>query len=1441
MATEPDPARLSLQSHGVTVTFEDPPPEFEESSDAKGVRTFLRRGQFYEQAFLDYIRSLDRRGAYVDVGGFIGTHTLYFAMLCPSEHVYVFEPRPGPRAELERNVAANGLAAKVTVSALGLADQRKTTVSEIEEVDVTFECAPMDELVDRAVAVIKIDVEGMEVDVLRGATRILEQYHPVIFAEAHSIEHRQEIADYLARFGYVRTGRVFNSSPTYEFARATESSGELLRAYAEIGRLHDELDTKVVTLQQSLSAAQLKYREVVSHEKVLAQRLTTLDGEVHRLRSELLASTRAIHKHQTQEERLRQELRAAHAKELNTLSFQLGHALIQATKSRRGLLDLPRNLLGLRTEARLRRARSGGNRSIREVPISDGDGLISLYERAKRTDAVRPVPRFAVPDMLADQTIEPAARLAGLRVAGIMDEFTAASFGPECKLHHVRPNTWMRELPDFAPQLLFVESAWRGVDELWAGKVGASAPELRDLIDWCRAENIPTVFWNKEDPVHFAGFANTANLFDFVFTTDVDCIHRYKELLGHDRVYVMPFAAQPAAHNPIEHYERKAALCFAGAYYARYPERQRDFLGILSELQIKWPIDIYDRNFGDDNPDFQFPAQYRHLIRGKLPFDQIDRAYKGYQYAINLNSIKYSQSMFARRVFELLASNTVTISNFSRGIRLLLGDLVVTSDDPPQHSARLDDISQSSSRYRRFRLAGLRKVLSEHTYQDRLADVVQRAFHLEPLRLLPEVTVIGVVRNAGEEAVIRAAFDRQTYAHKRLILTSELPSTEKLAAHVAGFAAPFVAADYYGPSYLVDLALATRYWKGGVGKVAHHVWTGSVELVGDGKEYRPTASLRARASLVPPSILGDVTVAAFDADLIFHHDDFLAIDEFSYCRDGAGHPVTSAVDDLELDHGLPLTELLTVAQSIPEPEWHDEQRALGPNGLAGLFKATRVDEVEVSHFKGMLISSSLPEGEHRYVYARRDFRPAQLGFGKTGKLFVDVTPGLNLRIVLMYLDEAGERLDSTIVAVQTNHEIDVPPRAAFVRIGFRISGPGLATVRAVVFGNVSSSEPTRVFGRHDILVLTNIYPSADDLYRNAFVHRRVIDYVNRGLRADVFCLRKGIALGYHEFEGVDVVRGSKHILDGMLAMHDHRTVLVHFLDEAMWTCLQPHLERIKVLVWIHGSEVQPWHRRSFEYASEVELGPAKIASEARMKFWRSVLTTPHPNLKLVFVSQYFADEVQEDVGIKLPRSSYEIIHNLIDTELFTYERKPVEQRKKILTIRPFASRKYANDLSVEAIVLLSKQPFFKDLEFRVVGDGKLFDDTLAPLRGFSNVIIERKFLTQTEIAALHKQYGVFLSPTRMDAQGVSRDEAMASGLVPVTTNVAAIPEFVDDSCGFMAPLDDARGLAAAIETLYHDAALFERLSAAAAARVRGQSGPEQTTGREIELIRQAMQ
>jgi len=194
---------------------------------------------------------------------------------------------------------------------------------------------------------------------------------------------------------------------------------------------------------------------------------------------------------------------------------------------------------------------------------------------------------------------------------------------------------------------------------------------------------------------------------------------------------------------------------------------------------------------------------------------------------------------------------------------------------------------------------------------------------------------------------------------------------------------------------------------------------------------------------------------------------------------------------------------------------------------------------------------------------------------------------------------------------------------------------------------------------------------------------------------------------------------------------------------------------------------------------------------------------------------------------------------VIDTELFAYQAKDPELRKKVLSVRSFASRKYANDLAAKAILELSTEPFFQDIAFRLIGDGRLFEETVEPLRVFPNVTLERGFLTHEEMAAVQRGYGVFLVPTRMDAQGVSRDEAMSAGLVPITNRVAAIPEFVDEQCGMLVEPEDAHGLAEAIARLYQNPDLFLRLSRGAAERVRKQSGREQTIAKELMLLRAA--
>jgi glycosyltransferase involved in cell wall biosynthesis len=191
----------------------------------------------------------------------------------------------------------------------------------------------------------------------------------------------------------------------------------------------------------------------------------------------------------------------------------------------------------------------------------------------------------------------------------------------------------------------------------------------------------------------------------------------------------------------------------------------------------------------------------------------------------------------------------------------------------------------------------------------------------------------------------------------------------------------------------------------------------------------------------------------------------------------------------------------------------------------------------------------------------------------------------------------------------------------------------------------------------------------------------------------------------------------------------------------------------------------------------------------------------------------------------------------VDTTLFPYIQKPLDQRFNVLSIRPFSDWRYANDLSVKAVLLLQDHPMFERFRFHFVGDGRLFDEVLAPVRDLPNVRCERRFLTQHEIARLHGDYGLFLCPSRDDAQGVSRDEAMSSGLVPIASLSGAVPEFVDSGSGLLALPEDAAALASSIAALAEDPAAFAALSKGAATRIRDTLSMPQVISREIDILK----
>jgi len=1144
----------------------------------------------------------------------------------------------------------------------------------------------------------------------------------------------------------------------------------------------------------------------------------------------------------------------------NTLSFRYGYALAHAFKPWYNVLFLSYTMWKIRKQFLKEKAL----KAAKKDSFLQNTSLDKNIETKHNTNNIPANEDQKNNFHKLDKNINDISKL---RTACVMDEFTYESYAPECTLYQLTPQNWKDEIETFNPDILFIESAWRGKDDLWGNKVGHNAHELQDIILWCNDHKVPTLFYNKEDPVHFETFLTTAQQFDYVFTTDIDCIAKYKSALGHERVFLLPFAAQPKHSNPIEKYKRKDAFCFAGAYYVRYPDRTRDLSNFVSELPEFKPLEIYDRNYGKDNPDYMFPDEYKPFIVGTLKHSEIDKAYKGYNYAINLNSIKQSQSMFARRIFELLASNTTSISNFSRGIRLLFGDLVFTSDSGKTLLQNLKHLNRNPIDVKKLRLAGLRKVMQEHTYEDRLLYVVSKLQNLPIQTTLPEVALFAYTTNKFDLQRNIDTFQSQTHTHKKLYIL--LPEnmykqmkSEKDIIYLSikqvkdktlknlisqPWISPILSKNYYGPNYLLDMILATRYTDAKViGKSAYYFMNNknkSIELKNENNAYNYVKSIGYYASILHHSLYEDKTIEQWlhtIDGITLKRDNIFSVDPFNYCQDvDKFEDAKKTVDDLDDKNiGINLNLLTNRAENIaPLKKLKSTAKQWDASTLSELFRTPSHKNVIFSTDNLLFdIASKFPDGKHDYIYARKDFSLEELGFTDTVKYYIETTPGLNIQIVTFFIDASGQKISHAIKVTNKNQEIEIPIGTDKIRFGLRVYAGGNTTIKSWVLGHVPIP-PAEVITQSTHLLLTNHYPSYDDLYKNAFVHTRVKAYKEENINIDVFRLREETSVSYHEFENIDVITGPQEALENMIKNGKYKSILVHFLDTNMWNVLKKFVNEIDIIVWVHGAEVQPWHRRKFIYKNNQEINDAKKTSALRMDFWKSVLDPMPEKLKIITPSKYTATTMMEDIKIKIPPKQYQIIHNVIDVDRFTYKLKSPEQRKKILSIRPYASEIYANDLSVKTVLLLSKKPWFNELEFKFIGDGVLFDETLEPLRSFDNVSIERGFLMQDEIANLHKEYGIFLVPSRMDSQGVSRDEAMSSGLIPVTNNITAIPEFVDKQCAILADAEDAVSMAEGIEKLFHNPKLFLEMSENAAKRVRKQTSKKFTIQKEMELIK----
>ena len=205
------------------------------------IQKTLRKGEIWESRNIPVFEAFIRPGKdVVDVGAYIGSHTIKFANLAKPGRVYAFEPQEDIHQILLQNIELNGLGNYVTAYQMALGDQscntkmaqrpseeslkspelfrtrgasRVTGCLDDTDEPFAFEMRTLDSFELDNVGFIKIDVEGAHLLVLKGAEETIKRNKPVMLIEIlggsggrdfthHKATPREEVIQWLEERGY---------------------------------------------------------------------------------------------------------------------------------------------------------------------------------------------------------------------------------------------------------------------------------------------------------------------------------------------------------------------------------------------------------------------------------------------------------------------------------------------------------------------------------------------------------------------------------------------------------------------------------------------------------------------------------------------------------------------------------------------------------------------------------------------------------------------------------------------------------------------------------------------------------------------------------------------------------------------------------------------------------------------------------------------------------------------------------------------------------------------------------------------------------------------------------------------------------------------------------------------------------------------------------------
>ncbi|WP_405164547.1 glycosyltransferase [Nocardia sp. NBC_01499] len=443
----------------------------------------------------------------------------------------------------------------------------------------------------------------------------------------------------------------------------------------------------------------------------------------------------------------------------------------------------------------------------------------------------------------APRAVGPVAR-PDLTVAVVLADAARSAFGYEWDQCEFGLHDWRAVLTERRPDLLFVAAT--GLERWGSG----ADDEMRRVIDWCRGERIPTVFWIDGGATHFGA---AAELFDHVFVPDADMMVECRAAVGHDRVTVLAPAVQPRLYNPIQGESgRMHDIGYAGPYAPQEDSGISERLDTVLRPLCRTGLHI----FAEDARHHWPPDLMPHIVADLADVDP-HTVYPMYKTFLAVHSDLDSPLDHDRHVIELSACATPVVSSPSTTIRDTFGALIPMVDTELACFNQVQHLINSPELRARQGHLAMRAVHDGHLTSHRVDQILHSAGLPVTTRLRPISVVLSTRRIAQIDHAI-ASVAGQIHRPLQLIMILHGldidPAAVREKAVAAGIAdvvvlsaadtltlgaclnlgidaaeGDFIAKmdddDLYGEHYLSDLVRAFDYSEAElVGKGAHYAY-----------------------------------------------------------------------------------------------------------------------------------------------------------------------------------------------------------------------------------------------------------------------------------------------------------------------------------------------------------------------------------------------------------------------------------------------------------------------------------------------------------------------------------------------------------------------------------------------------------------------------------------